>query len=171
MTELSCSPAFVKARLGIVSIFLPTGFMTPDQIRLVRSSWSMIAQRADVFTARFYSRLFEIDADAARLFSGVEMGAQQWKLAQTLGVVVQALDDLDTLLPAVMALGERHTRYGVQRRHFEPVGTALLQAFVDTLGGRFTGQARAAWTAAYSLVSEEMQRALISDGKPPLRLA
>ena len=171
MTELSCSPAFCESTTRLRFDFLPTGFMTPDQIRLVRSSWSMIAERADVFTARFYSRLFEIDPAAARLFSGVEMGAQQWKLAQTLGVVVQALDDLDTLLPAVMALGERHTRYGVERRHFEPVGTALLQAFTDTLGRRFTGQARAAWTAAYSLVSEEMQRALVSDGKPPLRLA
>lgn len=145
--------------------------MTRDQIQLVRSSWSMIAERADVFTARFYSRLFEIDSDAARLFSGVDMGAQQWKLAHTLGVVVQALDDLDTLLPAVTALGERHTRYGVERRHFEPVGAALLQAFADTLGRRFTSEARAAWTGAYSLVSDTMQRALISDGKPPLRLA
>src|SRR5262249_21454600 len=124
--------------------------MTSDQILLVRSSWSKIAERADVFTARFYDRLFSIDDSAARLFTGVEMTVQQWKLAQTLGVVVQALDDLDTLLPAVAALGTRHTRYGVQPHHFESVGRALLQAFGDTLGDGFTADARAAWTEAYA---------------------
>jgi len=79
--------------------------MSPEEIRLVRSSWSMIAERADAFTARFYHHLFLIDAGAAQLFNGVDMTIQRWKLAQTLGVVVQALDDLDALLPAVAALG------------------------------------------------------------------
>lgn len=145
--------------------------MTPDQILLVRSSWSKIAERADVFTARFYERLFSIDDSAARLFSGVEMTAQQWKLAQTLGVVVQALDDLDTLLPAVAALGTRHTRYGVQPHHFESVGRALLQAFGDTLGDGFTADARTAWTEAYALIASVMQRALIRAGESPIHLA
>jgi nitric oxide dioxygenase len=145
--------------------------MTTDQIHLVRSSWSLIAERAGVFTARFYSRLFEIDADVAQLFTGVDMRAQNWKLAQTLGVVVQALDNLDVLLPAVAALGKRHTQYGVVPAHFEPVGAALLHAFSDTLGKRFTPEARAAWTQAYALVADEMQRALAGDRKPPLRLA
>jgi len=144
--------------------------MTRDQILLVRSSWSMIAERADVFTARFYSHLFEIDPSAARLFTGVNMMAQEWKLAHTLGVVVQALDDLDTLLPALATLGQRHARYGVEQAHFETVGAALLQAFADTLRERFTTQARAAWTEAYSLVSAEMRRALERSSPPRLRL-
>lgn len=145
--------------------------MTPDQIRLVRSSWSMIAERATVFTARFYDHLFAMDDSAAQLFTGVEMSVQQWKLAQTLGVVVQVLDDLDAFLPAVAALGERHIRYGVLPRHFETVGQALLGAFADTLGDRFTPQIRAAWTDAYAVIAAEMQRALARTAKPPLRLA
>ena len=128
----------------------------------------MIAERADAFTARFYDHLFVIDAGAAQLFNGVEMSIQRWKLAQTLGVVVQALDDLDTLLPAVAALGRRHTRYGVQHHHFDSVGAALLQAFVDTLGQQFTPAVRAAWVRAYSLVAAEMQKG-VGDAPPPLR--
>jgi nitric oxide dioxygenase len=98
------------------------------------------------------------------------MTIQRWKLAQTLGVVVQALDDLDTLLPAVAALGRRHTRYGVLHHHFDSVGAALLQAFVDTLGQQFTPTVRAAWVRAYSLVATEMQKGLAS-APPPLRMA
>jgi len=145
--------------------------MTPDQIRLVRSSWSKIAERADMFTARFYDHLFTIDESAALLFTGVEMTAQQWKLAHTLGVVVQALDDLETLLPAVALLGKRHSQYGVQPGHFETVGAALLMAFADTLGSGFTPPIRTAWTEAYGLVSSVMQQARIDSRTPPLRLA
>ena len=144
--------------------------MTPEEIRLVRSSWSMIAERSDAFSARFYDHLFVIDAGAAQLFNGVDMTIQRWKLAQTLGVVVQALDDLDTLLPAVAALGRRHTRYGVLHHHFDSVGAALLQAFVDTLGQQFTPTVRAAWVRAYSLVATEMQKGLGS-APPPVRMA
>jgi hemoglobin-like flavoprotein len=130
----------------------------------------MVAERADAFTARFYDHLFVIDAGAAQLFTGVDMAVQEWKLAQTLGVVVQALDDLDTLLPAVAALGRRHTRYGVAPHHFDSVGAALLQAFVDTLGQRFTPAVRAAWMQAYALVAAEMQNGL-GNAPPPLRIA
>ena len=135
--------------------------MTPEQITLVRSSWSMIAADADRFTSRFYDHLFAIDDSAARLFSGVEMRAQQWKLAHTLGVVVQALDDLDSILPAVATLGMRHARYGVEHRHFDTVGEALVLAFGDTLGSGFSPAIRAAWDEAYSLVASVMRRALL----------
>ncbi len=130
----------------------------------------MIAERAGVFTARFYSHLFEIDPSVARLFNGVNMRAQEWKLAQTLGVVVQALDDLDTLLPALAALGARHKQYGVEDAHFETVGEALLKAFSDTLRERFTPEARTAWTDAYTFVASEMRQALAREGSPRLPL-
>ena len=134
--------------------------MTPDQVFLVRSSWPTIAERAEQFTSRFYEHLFVIDESAARLFTGVDMGAQRKKLAQTLAVVVHALDDLDRLMPAIAALGKRHTQYGVSAHHFESVGEALIHAFSDALGDAFTAELRAAWTVAYALVASVMQRAL-----------
>ena len=134
--------------------------MNSDQIHLVRSSWVTLAERAELVTSRFYEHLFVIDGSAARLFAGVDMAAQRIKLAQTLGVVVNALDNLDRLMPAIAALGKRHTGYGVAAHHFESVGEALLQAFSDTLGDEFTPETRAAWTVAYTLVASVMQRAL-----------
>jgi nitric oxide dioxygenase len=84
---------------------------------------------------------------------------------------VQVLDNPDAVLPAVSALGARHLRYGVLPGHFETVGQALLAAFSDTLGDRFTSQIRAAWTAAYELIASVMQRAMLDSAKSPLRLA
>jgi hemoglobin-like flavoprotein len=135
--------------------------MTPDQIQLVRSSWPVVAANADALTATFYAHLFEIDDSAARLFVGVEMTSQRSKLAQSLAVVVKALDDTDRLLPPLAALAKRHTHYGVEPHHFDSVGEALLHALATTLGSSFTTELRNAWGQAYALVASVMQRALI----------
>lgn len=142
--------AFLLLRL------LPT--MTSEQILLVRSSWPAIAERHDEVTRRFYDLLFEIDGSAARLFTGVDMAAQRVKLAEVLAVVVNGLNDIDRLLPAVVALGKRHAHYGVQDRHFDSVGAALLQAFGDTLGDEFTPELRAAWATAYTVLASVMRK-------------
>jgi len=135
--------------------------MTPDQILRVRSSWAAIAERGDALSVRFYGHLFAIDPGAARLFAQVDMDAQRAKLVRTLAVVVHALDDIDSLLPAVAALGKRHTHYGVEHRHFDSVEDALLRAFSDTLGDAFTPAMRTAWAEAYAFIASVMKRALV----------
>ena len=140
--------------------------MTADQILLVRASWPVVAGDADAMTTRFYEHLFAIDAGAARLFTDTDMGAQRVKLAQTLEVLVKALDDPDRLVPAVAALGRRHTHYGVEPRHFDSVGEALLRALGDTLGVAFTPAVRQAWAETYGLVASVMRRALVRAASP-----
>ena len=110
--------------------------MTPEQILLVRASWPVVAAKSDGLATRFYEYLFEIDPGAARLFAHVDMAAQRVKLSQALTVVVDALDDPDRLLPAIGELGKRHARYGVEHRHFDSVGEALLRSIGDSLGAR-----------------------------------
>jgi hemoglobin-like flavoprotein len=139
-------------------LFAPDTRMTQDQILLVRASWPTVAAQADALTTHFYAHLFEIDDTAARLFAGVDMTAQKKKLAQALAVVIHALDDIDSLLPAVAALGKRHTHYGVEERHFDSVGDALLWALYDVLGDAFTPAVRDAWAQAYTIVSSVMRR-------------
>jgi hemoglobin-like flavoprotein len=130
--------------------------MTPDQIRLIRSSWSTIAKDADAFTSRFYAHLFVIDDSAARLFTGVDMPAQRRKIAQTFGVLVDSLDNLESVIPAVAALGSRHAGYGVEARHFESVGQALVLTMAETLGDGFTPAVRDAWVTVYTGVVSVM---------------
>ena len=137
--------------------------MTPDQILLVRSSWPAIAREADRLTKQFYAHLFDIDESAARLFSGVDMAAQRKKLAQALAVVVHALNDIDSLLPPLAALAKRHMSYGVEDRHFDSVGDALLWAMTDVLGDAFTPELRDAWAQAYAMVSSVMRRPMARD--------
>ena len=135
--------------------------MNPDQILLVRASWPAIAERADMLTITFYEKLFDIDPNAAALFTGVDMAAQRKKLAQALAVVVRAADDPGTLIPALTALGKRHSGYRVEHHHFESVGAALLGSLAETLGTDFTPDVRDAWAQAYGVVAGIMRGAMV----------
>jgi Hemoglobin-like flavoprotein len=95
--------------------------MTPEQIRLVRATWSEVVPIADTAARLFYGRLFEIEPDLRRLFQQTDMTSQRTKLLQTLSMAVAALDKMDTLGPALAALGRRHEGYGVQDRHYDLV--------------------------------------------------
>lgn len=135
--------------------------MNPDQILLVRASWPAIAARAEELTVTFYETLFEIDPTAAALFAGVDMAGQRKKLAQSLAVVVHAVDSPASLIPALTALGKRHAGYRVDRRHFDSVGAALIRALAHILRRDFTPEVRDAWTTAYGVVATIMQGAMV----------
>lgn len=138
----------------------PNHAVTTDTVLFVRASWPAIARQADALTSGFYRILFENDPSAARLFQGVDMTAQRARLVQALTVVVRALDDIDRLLPPLIALGSRHAKYGVESHHFDSVGRALIQALGETLGEEFTPAVRAAWGEAYGVIASVMRRAL-----------
>ena len=105
--------------------------MTPDQISLIRNTFQQVDP--DAAAAAFYARLFEIAPDVRSLFAS-DLTAQGQKLMATLAVVVNGLNDIDALLPAVRDLGARHADYGAEPAHYEAVGAALLWTLEQGLG-------------------------------------
>src|SRR5258708_2253620 len=99
--------------------------MNSDQVALIQHSFAKIRPIAQEAAALFYGRLFEIAPDVRPLFRG-DMAEQGRKLMATLGVVVNGLTDLESILPAASALAKKHVSYGVRAEHYGPVGVALL---------------------------------------------
>ena len=135
------------------------GGVTPEQIVLVQESFAQVVPIADTAAALFYGRLFEMDPTLRALFRA-DMRAQYRNLMQTLTVVVRGLDRLDSILPAVEALGRRHAGYGVKDEHFQVVGEALLWTLQQGLGQAFTPEVRQAWATAYGLLARTMKDSL-----------
>ena len=127
--------------------------MTPQQQTLIADSWTQVAPIADQAATIFYARLFELDPSLRRLFAHTDMAAQRKNLVQTLTIVVRSIDRLDTIVPAVEALGRRHVAYGVRPQHFTTVGQALLDTLAVGLGEAFTPECRRAWAMAYGILS------------------
>ena len=130
--------------------------MTPRQQQLIQASFAQVAPIADQAAIIFYDRLFELDPSIRSMFAHTDMPAQRRNLMQTLTVVVKSIDKLETLVPAVEALGRRHAGYGVQPSHFATVGAALLDTLAIGLGEGFTPDVRDAWATAYGILADVM---------------
>ena len=135
--------------------------MTPQQIALVQASFAKVVPIAGPAADLFYDRLFQIAPDVRPLFPD-DLSHQKKKLMAMIGTAVASLSRLDTLMPVVRALGERHAGYGVKAEHFKPVGAALLWALAQGLGNEFTPQVEDAWATAYGLLSQAMVDAMMN---------
>jgi hemoglobin-like flavoprotein len=133
--------------------------MSPEQKALVKETWRKVAPMADAAARAFYDRLFEIDATTRLLFKAANLAEQRRKLIQALTLVVQGLDHLEALAPALADLGRRHAQYGVTAGHYDTVGAALLWTLERGLGSGWTPEVKAAWSHAYALLADVMQAA------------
>jgi hemoglobin-like flavoprotein len=129
--------------------------MTPDQIKLVQDSFAKVAPISAKAAELFYGRLFEIAPQVRAMFPD-DMSEQRKKLMAMLTIVVQGLNNLDTILPAASALAKRHISYGAEAAHYPVVGQALLWTLEQGLGPSWTPEVAAAWTGAYATLSEFM---------------
>lgn len=132
--------------------------MTPAQIEEVKRSFALVVPISDQAGMLFYGRLFELDPALRGLFKS-DIETQSKKLMQMIAVAVNGLDRLDTIVPAVQALGTRHADYGVTDAHYDTVAAALLWTLEQGLGDAFTPAAREAWTEAYLLLAGTMKAA------------
>lgn len=129
--------------------------MTPHQIKLVQTSFAQVAPIASTAADLFYGRLFEIAPEVRAMFPD-DLSAQKKKLMAMLGTVVAGLSHVDTLLPAVRALGKRHAGYGVTAEQYAPVGAALLWTLETGLAAAFTAEIEEAWSSAYTMLAGAM---------------
>jgi hemoglobin-like flavoprotein len=107
--------------------------LTANEIELVRASFAQVVLIEDTAADLFYDRLFAIAPNLRRLFP-VDMREQKRKLIRMIATAVGGLNNLDRLVPAVKALGVRHSGYGVTVTHYELVGESLLWTLERALG-------------------------------------
>ena len=129
--------------------------MTQEQVAVVQQSFAKVAPIADRAAAMFYERLFEVAPQVKAMFPA-DMADQRRKLMVTLGVVVNGLSNLESVLPAVSALAKRHVAYGAKPEHYPVVGSVLLWTLEKGLDDAWTTEVADAWTAAYSTLSGYM---------------
>lgn len=132
--------------------------MTPEQVELVQNSWIQVTPIAEKAAELFYGKLFELDPALKSLFKG-DMTEQGRKLMSMISTAVTSLNKLETILPAVEQLGERHAGYGVTDEDYDKVGTALLWTLQTGLGDAFTPEVKEAWTLTYITLASVMKKA------------
>ena len=132
--------------------------MTPEQITLIKDSWGKVLPISETAAELFYGKLFELDPSLKPLFKG-DIKEQGVKLMKMLNTVVNSLDKLDTIVPAVQNLGAGHVKYGVKDEHYDTVAGALLWTLGKGLGDGFTDEVKEAWSVAYTILADTMKEA------------
>lgn len=132
--------------------------MTPKQIALVQESWNRVQPIADAAAELLYARLFALDPSLKVLFKG-DMRGQGRKVMAMITVAVSSLTRLESIVPAVQALGRRHAGYGVEERHYTVVESALIWTLAQGLGAGFTREVEDAWRTAYGVLATTMKQA------------
>ena len=133
--------------------------LSAHQIDLVQDSFAAVVPITEAAAAEFYRRLFELAPDTRALFRS-DMAEQGRKLFLTLATVVDALDRLDSIVPVARELAIRHISYGAEDRHYEAVGSALIETLRAGLGPAFDKDSEEAWSAAYAILSGTMLTAV-----------
>jgi hemoglobin-like flavoprotein len=136
--------------------------MTPRQVALVHGSWERVRPIRDRAGALFYERLIELDPSLAPMFRG-DLAAQGRTLMTMIDTVVSSLDRLGALVHALRALGQRHAGYGVEARHHDLGGRALLDILRAGLGKAFDSETSDAWAVAYGTLVGLMQEGAAGD--------
>ena len=131
--------------------------ITPQQKELVQKTWVMVVPIADKAAELFYGRLFELEPEYKAMFKN-DMTEQGKKLMKTINIAVEALNDVEPLVPTLKQMGADHAGYGVKDRDYNVVGAALLWTLEQGLGEAFTDEVRNAWGAVYELLASVMKQ-------------
>lgn len=103
------------------------------------------------FAEDFYVRLFD-HAPGVRSLFPEHLGLQASKLANTVTIVVQNIQDPEPMLSAVIDMAKRHVGYGAQPEHYDVVKTVLLETLADLAPGGFSDQEMQAWDKALGAI-------------------
>src|SRR3954451_12431183 len=131
----------------------------------MRTSFGKAAAAGDEAPLYFYSHLFLSHPEARKLFP-VSMAHQRDRLFRALGDVVHYVDDLDSLVPMLQALGRDHRKFGTVAEHYPAVGASLL-ATLQHFDDDWNADLEQDCTAAYTLVAQVMIEAAEEAAEQP----
>jgi hemoglobin-like flavoprotein len=132
--------------------------MNRDQVQLIRDSLIRVRPIADHIAESFYSHMFKIAPHLQKLFTG-NMETQGAMLMTSLELAVSSLDDMNSILPAVQALGERHMSYGVKKDYYPYAKESFMWALEKHLKDEFSPTLKNAWSEAFDTLIEVMSNA------------
>jgi hemoglobin-like flavoprotein len=131
--------------------------VTSEQTKLLRQSFKLVESQATIAALVFYRNLFTLDPSLRSLFH-TSIEVQGRKLMEALGYTVATLENPETLVPALEAMGRRHVAYGTRDEHYDTVLRAMMLTLEQTLGEAFAPEVRQVWSDALKFVADAMRR-------------
>jgi len=132
--------------------------LSPQHERLIQETWARFEPMAADHARFFYDKLYELDPDSRALFATTNMDEQRHRLMESIGYLIGEIGNPDVFVTELVALGRRHSAYGVRDSDYDAAGVALLWTLEQALGADFTPDIRDAWNEAYHAMASVMRR-------------
>jgi ferredoxin-NADP reductase/hemoglobin-like flavoprotein len=152
--------------------------LSEKSAEIVRATAEVVAAHAETITSAFYDRMFAAHPELLRLFNQGNQANGEQRRALALSVVAFATHlvgaDDRPFEPMLERIAHKHVSLGVRPDQYTVVGTHLMAAIGEVLGGAVTPAVAAAWDEVYwlfavRLIAEEArlyQRAGVDPAQP-----
>ena len=126
-------------------------------VDLLKEHLAQVSEHESELTDRVYESLFAKRPDAVELFGTYSRANQQRMMTETLGAVLNMLDQEHWLGEYVHAMGSRHQfSYETPADMYPPYAEAMLEALAAVSGPDWTPELARSWKAALDRVNEMM---------------
>lgn len=125
-------------------------------IRIVKSTVPILEKQGSEITSRFYQLMFQNHPELKNIFNQTNQrkGDQAHALASAVYAAAANIDQLETILPAVEPIAEKHRSLNIKPEHYPIVGKYLLLGMREVLGEDVaTDEVIEAWEKAYTEIA------------------
>ncbi|AXN37275.1 NO-inducible flavohemoprotein [Peribacillus butanolivorans] len=129
--------------------------LSQKTIDIIKSTVPVLEVHGTTITTVFYENLFEAHPELLNVFNHANQkkGRQQNALANTVLAAAKYIDQLETILPAVKQIAQKHRSLAVKPEHYPIVGEFLLGAIKEVLKDAATEEIIHAWGEAYGVIA------------------
>ncbi len=134
--------------------------MTPETIKIVKSTAPVVKEKGKEITERMYEIAFNERPEYRRFFENTHMKSpeegrkQAAKLAASVYAYASHIDELEKLGNAVEQIAHAHVNTRLIPEQYPVIGECLLAAMKDILGDAATPEVMEAWTEAYNSLAD-----------------
>ncbi|WAR21818.1 NGB-like protein [Mya arenaria] len=164
-------------RITIDNISTVSNDISEDESRIVRRTWSVLANDMRGNGMQVFLRIFEIHPEIKQLFKvenvrhselarNVVIKGHAARFMSAIETAVDNLDDLDkNLAQLLFTLGQQHKHYvGFKVEYFEVFYEALMWHWARTLDASFTEQVSDSWSHVFVYLMAKLQAGYNSPG-------
>lgn len=130
--------------------------LSQKTIDIIKSTIPVLEVKGIEITSVFYKNLFTNHPELLNIFNHTnqQKGRQQTALANTVLAAAKNIDKLESILPVVKQIAQKHRSLLVQPEHYPIVGEHLLGAIKEVLGDAATDEIIAAWAESYGIIAQ-----------------
>ena len=130
--------------------------LSQQTIDIIKSTVPVLEEHGTAITTVFYKNLLNENPELLNIFNHTNQkkGRQQNALAATVLAAAKYIDRLETILPSVKQIAQKHRSLTVKPEHYPIVGEYLLKAIKEVLGDAATNEIIQAWGEAYGVIAD-----------------